>query len=120
VSLGNMHSCAIVQGGALYCWGDDGWGQVGTGSGSASPMLVSAISGIVDVNADVYNTYALDSANVTWGWGANANGDGYCDLGYVNLSAQSFPIRVYGLPPATMISGGSTAGSMCIAVPFGS
>jgi len=67
VSLGDQHVCAIAQGGILYCWGDNSYGRAGIGSlsGSSSPVLISAIVGVLDISADLYNTYALDSANVT-------------------------------------------------------
>jgi hypothetical protein len=120
VSLGDQHVCAIAQGGILYCWGDNSYGRAGIGSlsGSSSPVLISAIVGVLDISADLYNTYALDSANVTWGWGANAPGNGCCNLGDANLTAQSTPIHIPSLPPVALISGGSTASQICTAVAF--
>ena len=43
ISGGSTHTCAIVAGGAVYCWGDSTFGQLGTGITSLStiPGLVS-------------------------------------------------------------------------------
>lgn len=31
LSIGHNHSCGIQKSGELFCWGDNGWGQLGTG-----------------------------------------------------------------------------------------
>ena len=31
ISAGRNHNCAIVTGGDLYCWGRNGFGEVGSG-----------------------------------------------------------------------------------------
>lgn len=41
--------------------------------------------------ADLRPPPFLPTANVTWGWGANAPGNGCCNLGDANLTAQSTP-----------------------------
>lgn len=39
ISVGSVHSCGLTQDKALYCWGDNKLGQVGTGSGHVlAPM----------------------------------------------------------------------------------
>ena len=48
IALGNIHTCVIVSGGVLKCWGYNGNGQLGIGSSSNrySPVDVSLGSGI--------------------------------------------------------------------------
>ena len=42
LSLGAQHSCAITDAGTVQCWGDNGFGQLGTGDKltSTSPRVV--------------------------------------------------------------------------------
>jgi len=120
VSLGDQHVCAIAQGGVLYCWGNNAYGRAGLGAARSSftPVLIAGIGTLFDVSANLYNTYALDSGNVTWGWGANRPGDGHCNLGNASLQAQSTPIPIPSLPLVAFISDGSMATQICTAVAF--
>ena len=47
IQAGAIHTCAIVTGGAVKCWGANGEGQLGTGdtAGQTSPMAVDLGSG---------------------------------------------------------------------------
>jgi alpha-tubulin suppressor-like RCC1 family protein len=40
VSAGGRHTCGITTDGALYCWGANWAGQLGTGSYTDSPVPV--------------------------------------------------------------------------------
>jgi alpha-tubulin suppressor-like RCC1 family protein len=45
VTAGNLHTCAATATGAVYCWGDNNFYQIGNTAvtGSTVPMLVSGI-----------------------------------------------------------------------------
>jgi len=72
VAAGQQHTCAIVDGGALLCWGANGSGELGpnaTGASSVSPRIVFA-SGVSAVTAGGRHTCAIASGSVAC-WGAN-------------------------------------------------
>lgn len=72
VAAGQQHSCAIVEGGALLCWGANGSGQLGpaaSGATSLAPRLVFA-NGVTAVAAGGRHTCAVASGVVAC-WGAN-------------------------------------------------
>ena len=43
VSAGSSHSCGVISDGTAYCWGDNQFGQLGSGdtTSSSRPVLVS-------------------------------------------------------------------------------
>ncbi len=47
IALGNSHSCTLLAGGGVKCWGYNDYGQLGTGdtSNRNSPVSVSVGSG---------------------------------------------------------------------------
>ena len=47
IALGYAHTCALLVGGDVKCWGSNGYGQLGTGDTSIrySPVSVSVGSG---------------------------------------------------------------------------
>jgi alpha-tubulin suppressor-like RCC1 family protein len=92
IAVGVGHACALVTEGAhnaVWCWGDNSAGQLGTGSVSptirATPTPVLRVSGdagqpldlalVAQVSAGGQTTCAtlLDGPNV-WCWGSNSSG----------------------------------------------
>jgi alpha-tubulin suppressor-like RCC1 family protein len=55
IGLGGEHSCAVVEGGALRCWGDGGLGELGDGrfGDRDRPVVVEASAGTPLVGASV-------------------------------------------------------------------
>ena len=52
IATGDGHSCALLSGGAVKCWGDNRWGQVGIPIGS-SPDTCNTSDPCADTQQDV-------------------------------------------------------------------
>lgn len=81
VSAGWAHTCALDTKGRAYCWGDNYYGQLGTGSfvGSNAPTLVDT-SGVLDgkvltdISAGLDFTCAVDDEGHAYCWGDGVKG----------------------------------------------
>jgi hypothetical protein len=77
VAAGWYHTCAIKSG-ALYCWGQNGSGQLGNGTYGGyytTPVAVTNMgSGAAAVAADLNHTCAIKSGAL-YCWGANSSGE---------------------------------------------
>jgi alpha-tubulin suppressor-like RCC1 family protein len=74
ISPGGPHTCALREGGQLYCWGD---GLVrplanGTLGGSFQPVRIGTGVGWKQVDSGTYHACAIDSADALWCWGDNS------------------------------------------------
>ena len=69
----NYHACALAAG-AVYCWGYNGYGELGNGTtvSSSTPSLVW--TGAKQLAAGSYTTYAVGSDGLLYGWGSNGSG----------------------------------------------
>ncbi len=89
------HSCAIMDSGALRCWGEGGNGQLGVGStldigDNEFPLAVRAVAlggQAVDVAAGDGHTCALLSGGAIFCWGYGY----YGQLGYGNNNSSNEP-----------------------------
>jgi len=76
VSVGGDHSCALLSGGEVFCWGANASGQLGNGTDqdSAEPVRVVDIGPAIEVSAgDSHSCAALASGAVAC-WGAASAG----------------------------------------------
>jgi alpha-tubulin suppressor-like RCC1 family protein len=77
VSANGAHACALTFEGAVLCWGDGRYGQLGYGEASnrTSPEAVSGLnSGVVSVSAGTRHTCAVTSGAVVKCWGDGSSG----------------------------------------------
>ena len=96
LDLGGSHACAVVVDGAVQCWGFNGFGAVGDGTGvnRSSPTTVEALGRNVRwISAGSGHTCAIASEGAVKCWGSNAAGQ----LGNGNQSDQLAPAVVSGL-----------------------
>lgn len=108
------HTCAIVSGGGVWCWGYNQWGQLGNGPGAptqaASPVQVAGMVGATAVAAGGRHTCALAGGGV-WCWGANESGQ----LGDTTNTQRTSPVQVLGMTGATAVATGLS--HTCAATP---
>lgn len=91
ISAGYTHSCGVTTGGKLYCWGDNSFSQLGTGTGDqADPAQVGTDTNWESVSAGYTSTCAVKDNGSLFCWGANSRGQ----LGIGNKDDQATPAQV--------------------------
>jgi len=103
VGAGRFHSCAIVAGGTVRCWGYNDFGQLGDGTTDPafSPVDVVGVGDAVAVTGGEHHTCALIADGTVRCWGINTRGQ----LGDGTVSeAPSGPSTVLGIEGATAIA----------------
>lgn len=115
VDAGDAHSVALTANGEVYVWGRNDWGQLGDGSvspastvGSAVPVAVPGLTGIVGVACGANHTLALAADGRVWAWGDNRQGQ----LG-ASAALSAVPFQVPGLLGVTRIAA-SNAHSLAV------
>jgi alpha-tubulin suppressor-like RCC1 family protein len=72
ISIGSNHVCATDDDGAAYCWGANGYGQLGVGTTvSTSTVPVSLTPHFTQVSAGRFVTCAVSAAGAGYCWGDN-------------------------------------------------
>lgn len=110
VSAGRGHTCAVLSGGTVKCWGANEWGQLGTGGTTASaiPSAVIGITNAIQVSAGYEHTCAVlsDGKIKCWGNGGNGQlGDGH-EYSTPVGDGWSLPVEVSGVTNAKQVSVG--------------
>jgi alpha-tubulin suppressor-like RCC1 family protein len=104
VSAGDSHSCAVLAGGGVKCWGWDVYGQLGNGdvssSGSFIPVDVVGITDAVSVSAGWASTCARLAGGDVKCWGWNQNGQ----LGDGSTVDSAVPVRASGWADNALIA----------------
>jgi len=96
ISAGATHACAVADGTA-YCWGNNGSGQLGTGSttSTTSAVAVTTASGILSgrtvtaISAGTSHSCAI-ADGLAFCWGINTNGQ----LGDASTTQHTAPFAV--------------------------
>lgn len=77
MAMSNSHSCYLTSESRVFCWGENGYGELGNGTtvDSSSPVEVLNMGGTaVDISAGRDNSCALLSNGQLKCWGANWHG----------------------------------------------
>jgi alpha-tubulin suppressor-like RCC1 family protein len=76
IAAGNGHTCAVTNSGAITCWGNNLYGQLGDGRGSYrnTPVDVSGLSyGVTAIAAGADRTCAITKSGAVKSWGSSDN-----------------------------------------------
>jgi alpha-tubulin suppressor-like RCC1 family protein len=83
IASGDFHSCGVTDGGAVWCWGSDSNGQLGTTESeictrdlpcSYTPVRIAMTLRFVQVVSGSLHSCALVSSGKAYCWGNNDNG----------------------------------------------
>ncbi|MST50057.1 chromosome condensation regulator RCC1 [Mobiluncus holmesii] len=137
ISAGGDHTCAVSDGGRVYCWGSNRFGQIGNGeawpnygydlnqdplpenynhftgnnSNVKTPYLIPNLDKVVDVSAGLSHNCAFNTDGYLFCWGANASGQ----MGVGDTFSRIVPTLVPNLTKVTSVAaGGETNGPWSI------
>lgn len=100
---GGEFTCALTQAGQVMCWGDNEYGQLGSGTSASSsnvPVAVPSLSGVTAISAgDFFVCAVLASAGAAC-WGSNTDGQ----LGDGTMNDSTTPVTVSGLMGVAALS----------------
>jgi len=111
IAAGTEHALALVRGGSVWTWGNNGWGQLGGGTVGASArryvpqQVLTGAKAIAAGGGSYLNRHSviimLDGTAWTSGYNSHGElGDGTTNLRYT-------PVQVSGLTSATTAAAGS-------------
>ena len=109
VSAGGFHTCGVTTDGDAYCWGWNGWGQLGNGTANigpgARPDPVAGGVAFVSLSAGAFHTCAITTDGTAYCWGRNE--DGQLGNGAADGFEHTTPEAVLGGLTFSSVSAGS-------------
>ena len=105
IANGDSHACALTSVGAVFCWGDNGTGQLGDGSTTDRlvPVPVTGLSaGVIAITANGLHSCALTTMGEVQCWDDNYHGK----LGDGSTIDRLTPVTVAGLGGVSGLSAG--------------
>ena len=108
------HTCAIVQGGDVYCFGSNYFGELGDGSldNANKPVKAATISGAKAIATGAELSCAVVANGSVSCWGLNDQGQ--LGQGDMDKLIHPMPVTVPGLDgPAKSIAASSVSGAVC-------
>lgn len=118
VAAGKEHALALTDDGKVYAWGNNRFGQLGTGNSdtvleAASPVLISALSDkkVVGIYTGGDTSFAVCEDGTLFGWGMNYVGQ----LADANLNNKDVPtlISIPGMKVLSVAAGNGHTIALC-------
>jgi alpha-tubulin suppressor-like RCC1 family protein len=113
ISGGAETTCAVKLDGSAWCWGYNGYGQLGDGTTTtnAAPVAVTGLgSGVAQISAGQFFTCAVKTDGSVWCWGSNQ----YGQLGNGTTTDSPIPVSV-GIANVVEVTTPNTAGASACA-----
>jgi alpha-tubulin suppressor-like RCC1 family protein len=107
VAAGYQYSCGLTTAGAAYCWGDNNYGELGTGDSTSSAVPVPVAGGLVfrALSVGYLHACGLTPDGAAYCWGGNFEGE----LGNGTTQGSTRPVAVSGNLSFASISAGQWA-----------
>jgi alpha-tubulin suppressor-like RCC1 family protein len=106
IAAGAKHGLALLSGGTVMAWGEDKFGELGSGAikpSEVTPVAVSGLSGATAISAGGQDSVALLGSGSVMAWGTNKSGN----LGDgVSGGMSDVPVPVIGLRKVASVSAG--------------
>jgi alpha-tubulin suppressor-like RCC1 family protein len=105
VAAGERHTCAVRPDGSAVCWGDNTYGQLGTGSTGGreeAPMRVATDASFVALSSGFMHTCGITTDGRVLCWGHSSAGQ----LGDGRTWSNATPVVVSGGHTFTQVSAG--------------
>jgi alpha-tubulin suppressor-like RCC1 family protein len=104
------HSCALIGGGDVRCWGQNTYGQLGNPDIAADmivpqPALVDGLSGVAKISLSAHTNCAIITSGKVRCWGLQAFGA--LGDGVMDFTSSVAPVEVGGVSNAVSISAGA-------------
>jgi hypothetical protein len=115
IKEGRMSACGLTTAGGVVCWGDNGYGQLGNGTNTASttPVTPTGLSSdVVSLSVGQYHACAVLSGGGVRCWGANDVGQ----LGNGLRVNSNAPVTVASISNAKTVESGLNANCVVDAV----
>jgi alpha-tubulin suppressor-like RCC1 family protein len=95
LAAGEGHTCALIRGGEVACWGRNDHGQLGDGTkeNRSQPVSVVALDSVKAIVVGWGHSCALKNDGAVFCWGYNQNGE----LGDGSTADSGLPVYVRGL-----------------------
>jgi alpha-tubulin suppressor-like RCC1 family protein len=90
LTAGNSHALALKSDGSLWSWGYNTYGQLGSGTTTASSAPFQVGTGYRSVTAGYAFSLAIKSDGTLWAWGDNS----YGQLGDGTTSQRATPLQI--------------------------
>ena len=106
VTAGWSHTCALLRSGSVLCWGDNSFGQLGTGDGVEHdvPAPVATLPPATQLAAPQYGTCARLATGHVDCWGDDEFGE--VGDGFVTGLNRNLPVPVRGVSGVNQLAGG--------------